>query len=83
MNFCDLKFNEIRPQHFQAKRSFGNYDLSVIQEPGKKLYEIAVFKNNNFVQLPGIHTGDDVIPYLEPADVEGIMLKLHFIAGPN
>ena len=83
MKFDDLQFSEIRPQHFQAKQSFGNYDLSVILEPGKKLYEIAVFKDNNFIQLPGIHNDDDVIPYLEPADVEGIMLKLHFIAGPN
>lgn len=83
MNFYDLKFSEIHPRHFQAKQSFGKYDLSVIQEPDKDSYEIAVFKDNNFVQLPGIHTDDDVIPYLDPADVECIMRKLQFIAGPN
>lgn len=83
MKFADLKFNEIHPNHFQARQSFGKYDLSVIREPEKSCYEIAVFADNNFVQLPGIHNGDDVIPYLEPADVEGIMLKLHLVAGPN
>jgi hypothetical protein len=84
MKFADLKFNEIHPNHFQAKKSFGKYELSVIQEPGKSSYEVAVFENNKFVQLPGMHIyNDDVIPYLEPADVDCIMLKLHLVSGPT
>ena len=77
--FNTLKFNEVGPGHFQAKQQFGKYQLSVILEPGKTLYEAAVFDDNFFVQLPGIHNNDDVIPGLTPDAVDAIMLKLQLI----
>ena len=77
--FNTLKFNEVGPGHFQAKQQFGKYQLSVILEPGKTLYEAAVFDGNFFVQLPGIHDNDDVIPGLTPDAVDAIMLKLQLI----
>ena len=76
----------------RARYGFGKYQLSVIKEPGKKFYEAAIFdKDLNFVQLPGIHKTpstdeefvDDVIPYLTPEEVSGIMLKLQTIQGAD
>jgi hypothetical protein len=53
------------------------YTLSVVKEPLKEgSYEIAIFKGNNFVQLPGINPGEDVIRYLSENAVSGIMAKL-------
>ena len=77
--FNTLKFNEVGPGHFQAKQQFGKYQLSVILEPGKTLYEAAVFDDNFFVQLPGIHDNDDVIPGLTPDAVDAIMIKLKLV----
>lgn len=74
--FNTLEFNEIYPRHFQAKQQFGQYELSVVLLPGKTLYEAAVFEKDFFVQLPGIHDDDDVIPCLTPTAVDAIMIKL-------
>jgi len=85
LTFDDLTFTEVRPNHFQALKQIGNYQLSVILEERKTRYEAAIFKDNQFVQLPGIHPdygeerSDDVIPYLLPEDVTGIMAKLEFL----
>lgn len=79
--FNTLEFFEIRPGHFQAKKQFNDYELSVILEPRKTLYEAAIIKDNKFVQLPGIHNDDDVIPNLTPAAVSNIMLKLSCVTG--
>jgi hypothetical protein len=73
----------------QAKAQFGQYQLSVILEPWKTLYEVAVFDDDRFVQLPGIHPdyyeefSDDVIPGLDAADVSGIMHKLETLRLAN
>lgn len=77
--FNTLKFNEVGPGHFQAKQQFGKYQLSVVLLPGKTSYEAAVFADDMFVQLPGIHDNDDVIPHLQPEAVDGIMHKLQLI----
>jgi len=77
--FNTLKFEEVRDNHFQAKQQFGRYQLSVILEPGKTLYEAAVFDDDLFVQLPGIHNNDDVIPGLTPDAVDAIMMKLKLV----
>ena len=75
--FNTLEFNEIYPGHFQAKQQFGQYQLSVVLLPGNTLYEAAVFDQDMFVQLPGIHYyNDDVIPGLTPIAVDAIMIKL-------
>ena len=87
--FNTLNFKPVRPEHWQAKQQFGRYQLSVILEPGKTLYEAAVFDDDLFVQLPGIHPNyyeafsDDVIPGLLPDDVSGIMHKLKMLEGPK
>lgn len=77
--FNTLNFKEVRAGHFQAKQQFGRYQLSVILEPGKTLYEAAVFDDDLFVQLPGIHDNDDVIPGLTPNAVDAIMRKLQLL----
>ena len=72
----------------RARYGFGDYQLSVIKIPEKKLFEIAIFdEQKNFVQLPGIHPQpvdeydfvDDVIPGMTEQDITGIMLKLSCI----
>ncbi len=89
MTFADLTFEEIYPSYFQAKMQFGKYELSVILLPGNTCYEAAVFDDMNCVQLPGIHPdyyedfSDDVIPWLLPDDVSGIMRKLKMLEGPK
>jgi len=83
--FDDLTFENSPEGIKRAKMKFGNYTLSVILEPSKSLYEVAIFNDEGrFIQLPGIHRVpqeeedwiDDVIPYLSPEAVTGIMKKL-------
>ena len=77
--FNTLNFKEVRAGHFQAKQQFGRYQLSVVLLPGATLYEAAVFDQDVFVQLPGIHDNDDVIPGLTPNAVDAIMRKLQLL----
>ena len=87
--FEDLIFRGSPEGVFRSSTVIGDYTLSVIKEPEKTLYEAAIFKGNDFVQLKGIHRTpedendfvDDVIPYLTTEQVSGIMLKLHAMAG--
>ena len=86
VTFANLVFRSYAEDKIERSRyGFGDYQLSVIKEPQKNFYEAAIFdKDLNFVQLPGIHRTpeneddlvDDVIPYLTPEDVTGIMIKL-------
>lgn len=68
----------------RARMTIGQFVLSVILEPSKSLYEIAVFdKDGEFVRLPGVHNSDDdVVPYLSEEDVSCIIRKLQSVAGP-
>jgi hypothetical protein len=77
--FKTLDFKPVRPEHWQAKQQFGKYQLSVVLLPGNTLYEAAVFDDDLFVQLPGIHDNDDVIPGLTPDAVDAIMIKLKLV----
>lgn len=77
--FETLNFKPVRPEHWQAKQQFGKYQLSVVLLPGNTLYEAAVFDDDLFVQLPGIHDNDDVIPGLTPDAVDAIMIKLKLV----
>jgi hypothetical protein len=77
--FETLNFKPVRPEHWQAKQQFGKYQLSVVLLPGNTLYEAAVFNDDLFVQLPGIHDNDDVIPGLTPDAVDAIMIKLKLV----
>ena len=87
--FADLKFNEVNTGHFQATMQFGAYQLSVVLLPQSTLYEAAIFDDDQFVQLPGIHPdfyndwSDNVVPGLMPNDVSGIMKKLKTIEVAN
>jgi|TARA_B110000858_G_scaffold3097_1_gene3581 hypothetical protein len=77
--FAQLDFDEIHPGHLQARKKYGRYELSVILSPGKTLYEAAIFDCGQFVQLPGINYGDDVIPGLTKNMVTAIMKKLELV----
>ena len=83
MKLSDFKKMETRPGSFQTLLTFGDkLELSVISGDGSYSnvdapYEIAVFRNGEFTQLPGI-TGpdDDVRGHLVEQDVDLIIKKL-------
>ncbi|MBT09452.1 MAG: hypothetical protein CMQ27_09000 [Gammaproteobacteria bacterium] len=92
MRFRDLQFlpHPVKAGGIQAKVQMGPYEVSVVDLTGKgNHYELAIFKDGRFVQLPGIHPDplnemdwvDDVIHNLTPMNVEGILLKLALIIG--
>ena len=74
-----------------ARLSFGDeYELSVVQEINEKgLYEVAIFLDGNFVQLPGIHPESDddlldsVLRFQTREEVVGIVRKLESITGES
>jgi|MEHZ01.6.fsa_nt_MEHZ011619486.1_6 hypothetical protein len=86
VSFNNLKFNSHRySDGVQALWNCGRYELSVVDMKGDgPLYEIAIFQNDKFVQLPGIHPDygkdvefkDDVIHHQSKDDITGIMKKL-------
>ena len=88
MKFADIKFRKTDndfPKSIQAILPFGDYDLSIVQSDfsygGKQgLYEIAVFKGKNMIEMPGItEDGDTVKGFLSENDVEGIIEKMEAI----
>jgi hypothetical protein len=88
MTFNDITFNEtLIPKGIQAKVRFGGYDLSIIQNEvsygGRQgLYEIAVFKGDGQVEMPGItEEGDTVKGFLTESDVESILKKMYTVTG--
>ena len=88
MKFKDIKFNQTTmPKGIQSMIKFGDYDLSVVKNTssyggGQGLYEIAVFKDNEQVEMPGItQAGDTVKGYLSESEVEGIIKKMHLVTG--
>ena len=84
MKFSDLKFNDFL-DGVSARVTFGDYDLSVVRHSGsyggsKGLYEIAVFKGDDMVELDGITAeGDTVKGWLTEKDVTEIMNKMECI----
>jgi|TARA_A200000159_G_scaffold161284_1_gene182911 hypothetical protein len=93
MNFKDIKFDKLDdfPYGINAMLSFGDYDVSVIQNPmsyGNKqgLYEIGVFKGEDMVELPGITNENDTIAGFLTQDAVMVLLKkMYTITGvlPN
>ena len=83
--FNALEFNQILAGHFQARKSIGKYELSVIHIPSNDTYEVAVTigtgKKAKFQQLPGIHNGLDLIVELTPYDVDIIIKKIELLTG--
>jgi hypothetical protein len=88
MKLKDFKMLETEmPKGVQAILDFGGYELSIVQNEssyGNKqgLYEIAVFKDNGQVELPGITAeGDTVKGYLTEEDVNMILKKMYLFTG--
>ena len=90
MKFKDIQFNEtMTPPGVQALIKFKDYELSIVQNSvsygGKMyLYEIAVFKDGELTELPGItEPGDSVKGFLTESAVEAIITKMYSITGPT
>ena len=75
------------PKGVQAVLQFGNYELSVVKNEasyGNKqgLFEIAVFKDGEQHEMPGItNEGDTVKGWLTKSDVDAIIKKMYFLTG--
>ena len=75
------------PKGVQAILQFGNYELSIINNEasyGNKqgLFEIAVFKDGEQKEMPGItEVGDTVKGWLTESDVDAIISKMYFLTG--
>ena len=75
------------PKGVQAILQFDNYELSIINNDtsyGNKqgLYEIAVFKDGDQKEMPGItNEGDTVKGWLTESDVDAIINKMYFLTG--
>jgi hypothetical protein len=88
MKLADFKLLPTEtPKGVQAMLNFGDYELSIIQNEmsygnAAGLFEIAVFKNDNMVELPGItEKGDTVKGFLTEDDVDAIIKKMHLVTG--
>lgn len=88
--FDQIKFNEtVVPKGIQALVKFKDYELSIVKNKvsygnAQGLYEIAVFKGDNQVELPGItEEGDTVKGFLSEGDVMGIIKKMHLVSGAD
>jgi len=87
-NFSDLQFTRFL-DGISASVTYGDYELSVVRHSGSYgnsngLYEIAVFKGDDMVEMPGItEEGDTVKGWLSEQDVTGIMKKMIAIGGPQ
>ena len=88
MQFKDIQFNETKmPKGIQSLVDFGNYQLSIVKNESsygnaQGLYEIAVFQDNDQVELPGItEQGDTVKGFLSTDEVVAIIKKMHLVTG--
>ena len=79
--FSDLQFVKFL-DGVSARVSYGDYELWVVKHScsygyANGLYEIAVFKGSEMVELPGITAeGDTVKGFLTEENVTGIMKKM-------
>ena len=88
MQLADFEMMETTmPKGVQAILNFGNYELSIVKNEmsyGNKsgLFEIAVFKDGDQVELPGItNQGNTVKGFLTESEVDAIILKMHTITN--
>ena len=89
--FADIPFKETKiPKGIQAVLKFGDkYELSIVKSDfsygGKNgYYEIAVFKGDDQVILPGITEDYDTVKgWLSQNEVIGIVKKMHLITGAD
>ena len=86
--FNDLQFVKFL-DGVSATVTYGDYELSIVKHSSSYggtggLYEIAVFKGNDMVEMPGItEEGDTVKGWLTEEDVSGIMKKMSYVSGPR
>ena len=77
------------PKGVQAVLQFDNYELSIVNNEasyGNKqgLFEIAVFKDGEQRELPGVtNSGDTVKGWLTEDEVDAIISKMYFLTGTN
>jgi hypothetical protein len=90
MKLSNFKFmNTEVPVGIQMLLDFGEYELSVVKNEvsyGNKqgLYEIAVFKGDGQVELPGVtEEGDTVKGFLSEQDVDVIIKKMHLLTSAS
>jgi len=90
-----MKFEEVKMEDrgtkafwgFGASVEYGDYELSIIKNEmsyggSQGLYEIAVYMDDEQVELPGVTAeGDTVRGYLTEEDVNLIMYKMQLISG--
>ena len=58
--------------------------MKCLMVASRGLYEIAVYKQGNPVEMPGItETGDTVRGFLNEDQVEAIIKKMHLVTGNN
>lgn len=75
------------PGGYQCVLSFNDYtQLSIISGNGAqglddRPYEIAVFINGDFANLPGITFNEDVRGYMTEEEVDSVISKLYSITG--
>jgi hypothetical protein len=88
MKLKDFKLLETDvPKGVQAVLAFDNYELSVIKNEvsyGNKqgLFEIAVFKDGEQKEMPGItNEGDTVKGWLTEDEVDAIIKKMYLLTG--
>ena len=87
-NFSDLQFVKFL-DGVSARAVYGDYELSVVRHSGSYggtggLYEIAVFKGHEMLEMPGItQDGDTVKGFLSEEEVTGIMKKMIAVGGPK
>ena len=86
--FNDLQFVKFL-DGVSAIVTYGDYELSIVKHSSSYggtggLYEIAVFKGNDMVEMPGItEEGDTVKGWLTEDAVTGIMKKMSYVSGPK
>lgn len=88
--FADIPFKETQmPNGIQAILKFKDYELSIVKSDfsyggNKGLYEIAVFKGNRQVNMPGITEDHDTVKgFLSEDEVLGIVKKMHLVTGAD
>jgi len=88
MKLVNFKLKETEmPKGLQAILQFDNYELSIVNNEvsyGNKqgLYEIAVFKDGEQIELPGVtNPGDTVKGWLTEDEVDAIISKMYFLTG--
>lgn len=86
-----LEYKSFEPQPIldgtQIVLDFGEYELSIVSHSGsyggkQGLYEIAVLKYGDFVEMPGITEEHDTVKgYLTEKAVDTIIKKMYFLTG--